>query len=134
MSQFDTVWSITDLSNNQQKALNALLTSTSIEQAAKKSGLSAATIKRYKSSEPFATVYRQQRRRLFEDIIAGIQFLSSGAVTALEDALQQGDLNTRLRAARGVLEYLIRFMEEERKLLDQEEIIRRIEALEIESA
>ena len=131
MSQFDAVWNVSDLNPNQQKALGALLASTSIEQAAERCGLSAATIKRYKSSEPFATVYRRQRRLLFESTLAGVQHLSSDAVSALQDALREGtDVNTRLRAARGVLEYLLKFTAEERALLEQEEILRRIEALE----
>jgi len=130
MSQFDTVWGVSDLKPNEQKALNALLTSTSVEEAAKKCGLSVATLKRYKSSEPFATVYRQQRRLVFEGVLAGVQQLGTEAISALKDALQDGDVNTRLRAASRTLEYLLKFTEEERKLLEQEEILRRIEALE----
>jgi hypothetical protein len=127
----DTAGGFSYLPANQQKAMTALLATTSIEAAATKCGLSPSTIKRYLRDEMFNTVYREQRMLILQEAIAGISRMGTKALEAFEDALEVGDLNERLRAATRVFDMIYRGAELERKIREQDELQRRLENLEI---
>jgi AcrR family transcriptional regulator len=117
------------LSANQQKALAALLSSTSTEAAAEKCGLSVRTIKRYLATREFAEAYREQRMLVLSETIAGLEKAGVSAVATLRGALEDADVGTRIRAARSIIEFLFRGTETERKIRELDEIEAQIEEL-----
>ena len=131
MRRTDTTADVSSLSPNQAKALNALLQTTSIGAAAEECGLSVATVKRYLADATFDAVYREQRRLILQETVAGISRLGTEAVQAFEDALNVGDLNERLRAATRVVDMIYKGTELERRIREQEELEQRITDLEI---
>lgn len=128
-----TATSVSDLSPNQQKALAALLATTSISAAAEECGLGISTVKKYLAQEDFSRVYREKRMLILQETVAGISRLGTEAVRAFEDALEDGDLSERLRAATRILDYIYKGAELERKIRDQEELEQRLLALEEEA-
>ena len=131
MRRTDTTANVSSLSPNQAKALNALLQTTSIGAAAEECGLSVATVKRYLADATFDAVYREQRRLILQETVAGISRLGTEAIQAFEDALNVGDLNERLRAATRVVDMIYKGTELERRIREQEELEQRITDLEI---
>ena len=131
MRRTDTTADVSSLSPNQAKALNALLQTTSIGAAAEECGLSVATVKRYLADATFDTLYREQRRLILQETVAGISRLGTEAIQAFEDALNVGDLNERLRAATRVVDMIYKGTELERRIREQEELEQRITDLEI---
>ncbi len=131
MRRTDTTADVSSLSPNQAKALNALLQTTSIGAAAEQCGLSVATLKRYLADATFDAVYREQRRLILQETVAGISRLGTEAIQAFEDALNVGDLNERLRAATRVVDMIYKGTELERRIREQEELEQRITDLEI---
>jgi hypothetical protein len=131
MRRTDTAADVSSLSPNQTKALNALLQTTSIGAAAEECGLSVATVKRYLADATFDAVYREQRRLILQETVAGISRLGTEAIQAFEDALNVGDLNERLRAATRVVDMIYKGTELERRIREQEELEQRITDLEI---
>jgi hypothetical protein len=131
MRRTDTTADVSSLSPNQAKALNALLQTTSIGAAAEECGLSVATVKRYLADATFDAVYREQRRLILQETVAGISRLGTEAIQAFEDALNVGDLNERLRAATRVVDMIYKGTELERRIREQEELEQRITDLEI---
>jgi len=118
-----------NLSANQQRALVALLSSPTIQAAARSCGLGESTVRKYLSEPNFAHAYAEERERLFSEGIHALQQAASKAVDVFVAALEHEDANVRLRAARSVWEHLFKgvAIEDERKLLD---LARRIEILE----
>ena len=100
-----------DLSANQQRALQALLTTSTISEAAEKSGLGRRTIHRYLEDRAFSEAYNSARHRLVEETIAGLQKIGTEAVGVLHDALEDPDVNARIRAARAVLDFTFKVVE-----------------------
>jgi len=92
------------LSANQQRALAALLSTPTIAEAATKCGLTRKTIHAYLRDEDFAQAYREERERLVEQTVAGLQRIGTEAVEVLHDAFEDPDVNARIRAARYVLD------------------------------
>jgi hypothetical protein len=131
MRRTDTTADVSSLSPNQAKALSALLQTTSIGAAAEECGLSVATVKRYLADATFDAVYREQRRLILQETVAGISRLGTEAIQAFEDALNVGDLNERLRAATRVVDMIYKGTELERRIREQEELEQRITDLEI---
>jgi hypothetical protein len=123
---------VTDrLTANQNKALAALLAHTTTEAASQASGVSARQIRRYLADPEFARAYRQHQRALLTETTATLQRLAAEAAAAMSDSLEPGvDGNLRLRAARTALEFLLRATETERKIVEQDELEERLEALE----
>jgi len=119
------------LTANQNKALAALLAYTTTEEASRASGVSARTIRRYLADPEFSRAYRQQQRALLTETTATLQRLAAEAAGAISDSLAPDvDGNLRLRAARTALEFLLRAVETERKIIEQDEIEGRLEELE----
>jgi DNA-binding transcriptional MerR regulator len=130
MTPTDTVEDVLYLSPNQSKALNALLQTPTVGEAAALCGLSPATLKRYLAEEHFASAYRKQRMLILQQTVSNLTHLSSEAVGKLEAAMSAGDVNTELRAACRVLDYVVKLVELERRIRDQDEIEQRLQALE----
>jgi len=110
---------------NREKALNALLESATISEAAKKCGLNEKTLRRYLDDAEFQTEFRAARRVVFEQNIVRLQLLHEGAVDTLERNLNCENPSVEVRAASIVIE-------SSRKDFETLDILTRLEALEDE--
>ncbi len=113
------------MKTNQENALNALLASASITDAATKCGLSEKTLRRYLDDADFQKEFRSARRMVFEQNIVRLQSLHTGAVDALERNLNCENPSVEVRAAQIILEG-------NRKDFETLDILERLEVLEIE--
>jgi hypothetical protein len=89
---------------NKEKVLTALLSSPSIAEASRTSGLSEASIYRYLKDTEFKTEYTSARRRIFEQNIFKLQLLHTGAVDTLERNLNCEIPNVEVRSAQIIIE------------------------------
>jgi DNA-binding transcriptional MerR regulator len=110
---------------NREKALNSLLESATITDAAQKCGLSDKTLRRYLEDEEFQKEYRAARRLVFEQNIVRLQSLHAGAVDTLERNLNCENPSVEVRAAQIIIEG-------NRKDFETTDILTRLEALENE--
>jgi len=124
---------VRELSPNQQRALEALLASNTVGEAAEKAELSPRTLWRYLADPEFQEVYREQRAMLLQQTITALQRVGAEAVAVLQDSISpEEEANLRLRAARSALDHMFRGVETERRIREQEEILGRLEVLEEE--
>jgi hypothetical protein len=99
-------------SRKQEQALAALLSESSIEDAAGKIGVNEATLRRWLRQPAFRSAYRQARRRLVEQAIGRIQEATGAAVDTLLNIARNGARDgDRVRAAVALLDYAVRGME-----------------------
>ena len=110
---------------NKEKALSALLQTSSVKDAAKKCGLSEETLYRYLKEPEFNAEYRASRRLLVENSIARIQGLTGQALETLARNLHCENPSVEVRAAQILIDNAIRGVE----ITD---ILERLEALENE--
>lgn len=96
------------ISRNQKKALAALLTCSTVEQAAAQAGLCEATIYTYLRDDAFKAELRALQDRTINAATAALSGLAGDAIGVLRDALgdQEATTATRVRAALGVLDQL----------------------------
>jgi hypothetical protein len=114
------------LSAKQQRAIAALLTKPTIEEAAKAAGVSRATLYRWLAERAFQTALADAERRLLETTSRGLIALSTKALAVTEAVLddQSVPASTRLRAADVTLNRLLQL----RELVSLEERIAALEA------
>jgi hypothetical protein len=114
------------LSAKQQRAIAALLTKPTIEEAAKAAGVSRATLYRWLAERAFQTALTDAERRLLETTSRGLIALSTKALAVTEAVLddQSVPASTRLRAADVTLNRLLQL----RELVSLEERIAALEA------
>jgi len=110
---------------NHEKALTALLETSTIAEAAKRANLSEATIYRFLSNPEFQKEYRKARRALVENSIGQIQTATGEAVETLRKNLTCENPAVEVRAAQIILDTAYKGVE----LLD---ILERVEVLENE--
>ncbi len=113
------------MKTNQENALNALLASASVTDAAKKCGLSEKTLRRYLVDANFQKEFRAARRGVFEQNIIRLQSLHAGAVDTLERNLNCENPSVEVRAAQIIIEG-------NRKDFETLDILERLETLENE--
>ncbi len=110
---------------NREKALNALLESVSITEAAKRCGLNEKTLRRYLDDDEFQKEFRSARRIVFEQNIIRLQSLHAGAVDTLERNLNCENPSVEVRAAQIIIEG-------SRKDFETLDILERLEKIEDE--
>lgn len=88
----------------QEKAISALLSSVTVEAAAKKAGVSDRTLHRWLRDGAFRQAYLAARRQVMEQAIGHLQRASLGAVEALVRNLKCGVPTVEVSAARAILE------------------------------
>ncbi len=110
---------------NREKALSALLESSSITDAANKCGLNEKTLRRYLDDADFQKEFRAARRTLFEQNIVRLQSLHAGAVDTLERNLTCENPSVEVRAAQIIIEG-------NRKDFETLDILERLEKIEDE--
>lgn len=96
------------LSRKAELLIAALLTERNDTEAAKKAGISASSLKRWRKDETFAKAYRDARARLVEGAVARLLNATDSAVDALERALTCGKAGVEVRAALGLLSNALR--------------------------
>ena len=120
-----------DFSDGKRKALQALLVSRTIAEAADKCGMHRNTIHRYLAEdEEFARAYREARETMMAEAVTALRQSGASAAGVLANALEDEDVNVRLRAARTILDQLFRGVEQERRIKETEEFEQRLEELE----
>jgi hypothetical protein len=110
---------------NRETALNSLLASATITEAAKKCGLNEKTLRRYLADAEFQTEFRAARRVVFEQNIVRLQSLHDGAVDALERNLTCENPSVEVRSAQIIIEG-------NRKDFETLDILQRLEKIENE--
>lgn len=110
---------------NREKALNALLESATITDAATKCGLNEKTLRRYLDDAAFQTEFRASRRVVFEQNIVRLQSLNRSAVDTLERNLNCENPSVEVRAAQIIIEG-------SRKDFETLDILERLEKIENE--
>jgi len=96
---------VTRLKPNQERAIVALLTNRSVEDAARNVKVAPRTLYRWLLEPQFDKAYRKARRSVFGQGAARLQQASSAAVSSVLKIMvdQQTSASTRLRAADLVL-------------------------------
>ncbi len=113
------------LTAKQEKALSILLTSPSLEHAAKELNIAPVTIHRYLKEAPFKAAYQAARREIVSHAVTRLQQACSGAVGVLCSvaADKTAPAGARVTAARTILDTAF-------KSIELEDLAARIEALE----
>jgi len=117
---------------NHPKALLALLSTSSVKEAAEMCGLSDRTLRNYLSDPEFKQAYDHERLRMFAEGVARLVQGATSAADVFIDELKHSDPDIRIRAARSLWEFLSRGVETERRIKELEELERRITQLEEE--
>jgi AcrR family transcriptional regulator len=110
---------------NKEKILVSLIGTSSIREAAKKSGIGEATIYRYLQDKKFLSEYRNARRQMVETAIAQMQNAASEAVERLKELQYCENPAVAARCAQIIFENSIKGME-------TTDILERLEILEDE--
>src|SRR5262245_19184143 len=117
------------LGHKQEAAVAALLSSPSLEEAARKCSVSLRTLKNWLRRPEFRAAYTEAQRQLLERTIAGLVPVGGKAVQRLEHNLTCGNPAAENRADELILSYALKGVE----LLDHAEQIaelrRRMEEL-----
>jgi hypothetical protein len=113
------------LTPRQEKALAALLTCVSHEQAAAQSGITTRSLRRYLADPAFSLEYRTRRKELMGQAVALAQRFSLDCIEVMVSIAKDVDMlpNTRVTAANSVFSIAD-------DGLKTEDVIARIEALE----
>jgi AcrR family transcriptional regulator len=110
---------------NKEKVLVALVETSSIREAAKKSGICEATIYNYLKDKEFLAEYRNARRQTVESAIAQMQNAASEAVERLKELQYCENPAVAARCAQIIFENSVKGME-------TVDILQRLEILEDE--
>lgn len=117
-----------NLEAKHDAAIVALLSTRTVRGAAKKCGISEATLYRLLQLPDFTTKYRAARRGLVETVTAQLQQDGADAAKALREIVnnKKAPASVRVSAARVILEQGIKAVE----LIDLSERLDRLEELE----
>ncbi len=129
MEKHDATLGEDTLTVAQHRAVVALLTEPTLQDAAKAAGVDRSTIYRWLQKPDFQAAYREARRQAVHRATARLQQLTGEAAEVLREVMndkaQQGA--ARVGAARLVLDYAAR-------LTEAEDLASRVEALEAEAS
>jgi hypothetical protein len=103
----------TKLKRKLEEAVAAMLTQRNIEEAARATGVSTATLMRWQKLPEFQAAYREARRAAFGQSVARLQQASSAAVTTLLKVMVDPNTpaSSRVRAADCVLDHSAKAIE-----------------------
>ena len=112
------------MTTSKEKALAALLTSTTRKEAAEKAGISYRTIRSYLQDAEFAAEYRQRKGEIVDDAARRLQNAMQKAIEVLENGTAGKRVSAAaLKASKLVLEYSVRF-------INLSDIMARLDAME----
>ncbi len=111
----------------QEQAVAALISSSSIAEAAQVAGIGERTLYTWLSDKAFAEQYRTARREVVGQALAQLQRVSSLAVTTLSEIMadKEAPAGSRVNASKAVLDLAL-------KAVELEDILDRLENLEEE--
>ncbi len=114
-----------NLTGKQERALHALLTEPTIEEAARAAGIGERTLYRWLNDPPFVAAYREARRQAVQRATGRLQQAANDAVTTLQNVMMDAEAPApaRVNAAKSVLDLAV-------KAVEIEDLTARIEALE----
>lgn len=114
-----------DLTPKQLFGIEALLSTRTIEEAAKKAKVSPATLYRWLQTEAFKTAYRDSKARILNHSMTRLQSATTNAVDTLIEIAADKDVSpqTRITASKAILNFSL-------KAFENEQLIAPIEALE----
>lgn len=101
------------MSPNKSRALAALLTHPTKQEAAKAAGISDKTLRNYLSDPEFQQEYKKAFAGLVEDATRSAQRALTPAINTLRQIVEDAEetSTSRIAAARTLLEYGLRFTE-----------------------
>jgi transposase-like protein len=93
----------------KEQAITALMTSSTVEDAADHVGVDRSTLYRWLDRDEFQRQYREARRSALNQAIARLQQVSRDAVTTLQDVMNDPEARDgdRIRAAEKVLKFAV---------------------------
>jgi hypothetical protein len=108
MSQFDE-----KLGRKKEAAILALLSSRSVEDAARVAGVTPRSLYRWQKEPAFNAAYREARRAVFSQSVARIHQMTSAAVTILGKVMVDPSTPpaTKIRAADSILSHTAKAIE-----------------------
>jgi transposase-like protein len=92
------------LTRKQEQAIAALLSTSTVSDAARRVGVSESTLGRWLQRPEFVTLYRQHRRQLLDHSLVGLQKATGDAVETLVRNLTCGTPAVEVRAAVALLD------------------------------
>lgn len=114
--------------SNKDKALAALLSCRTQQEAAAQAGIAERTLRGYLEDPSFCAEYERRRRKLVDEAAATIQKSLQAAIHSLNKIVNDGkDKRAVVAASRTLLEYGLRYTEISdicRRLEDIEQIVR----------
>lgn len=113
------------LSTKQQRAIAALLSERDVRAAARAANVGERTLWRWLGEETFRAELTRQEGAIIDQVTRGLLSMQGAAIAAFDKVLNDpkaGEAN-RLRAAEGVLDYLLKL----RELNNLETRIRKLE-------
>jgi phage terminase small subunit len=121
MSQNDTK----NLTPNQRKALDALLSTTTVSKAALACGLSERTLWRYLADDTFKTALRDRQDATIKATTAALVGLSGEAIQALHDLLIDTETPSAVKAR-----VALGWLDHTRKTVELDDLAQRVADLE----
>ena len=114
-----------NFTRKKEKAIAALLTTDTVEQAASVAGIAESTLYRWLKEPVFLEQYRKARKAAVDQAISMLQERANKAARALVDIAEDQEMppSTRVAAAREILQTSIRGIE-------RDDFERRLEELE----
>lgn len=111
--------------HKREQAIIALLSHSSIGQAAKTAGISEVTLWRWIKDQEFQQAYREAKRRVVDQAISRLQQVCGEAVETLREIMTDPEKPTssRVTAARAILEMAV-------KAVEIDDLASRVEKLE----
>ena len=115
------------LSPRQRRAILYLLSSRSVREASRKSGVPERTLYRWLQQPDFLQALRNAENQLLKDASRRLVFLSGQAIEVVTEILNSPDSsdNTRLRSAKIVFDNCLKI----RKLIEIEEKVNSLEEI-----
>jgi len=116
---------VSDLTPKQQAGIAALLSTPSVEEAAKKVNVSPGTLYRWLKTDAFKASYRQAKAEIVGHAMTRLQQAATKAVDVLITIMEDSSVSaqTRCTAAKTILERSV-------EAFETESMLARIEALE----
>lgn len=111
--------------SRKQRAIVALLSKKSVNQAAQEAGISVRTLWRWLQNPDFQAAYRQTQRQVVEQALTALQQATGQAVETLRRNLDCERASVEVRAAEIILSQALQAME----LSEYELRIRRLEEI-----
>ena len=99
------------LTSKQERAIIALLSTSTVAEAAEEVGVSRRTLERWLADSAFVSEYRAIRGHVVEAAVARLQQATTDAVECLQRNLREAKPPTQVRAAQIILDQALRAVE-----------------------